>query len=83
MMSARGILRNPALFAGYDEAPWECYNNFIKYSLEYGSSFTTVHRHICFMLSSVSSKYDMLEFENLNSISGIKDFFVDRGFTFN
>lgn len=24
VMSARGLLRNPALFAGYDYTPWEC-----------------------------------------------------------
>lgn len=24
VMSARGLLQNPALFAGYDVTPWEC-----------------------------------------------------------
>jgi tRNA-dihydrouridine synthase 4 len=24
VMSARGLLRNPALFAGYEYTPWEC-----------------------------------------------------------
>lgn len=36
VMSARGLLSNPALFAGYNKCPWGCLERFIYYCIEIG-----------------------------------------------
>jgi tRNA-dihydrouridine synthase 4 len=38
VMSARGILANPALYAGYATAPLECVTDFVKLAIDYGTT---------------------------------------------
>lgn len=30
VMSARGILRNPAMYAGYDDTPFQCIQDWVR-----------------------------------------------------
>jgi len=46
VMSARGILENPALFSGYNRTPWECVEKFMRLSLDYGNNFFIFHHHL-------------------------------------
>ena len=46
VMSARGLLKNPALFAGYDFTPWDCIENFIRLSIAYGTNHFIFHHHL-------------------------------------
>ena len=46
VMAARGLLENPALFAGYDVTPPECIADFLDISLKYGIPFSTFMHHI-------------------------------------
>jgi len=52
VMSARGLLANPALFAGYDAAPIHAIQDFVKLSTAYALPFALAHKHIAFMLES-------------------------------
>lgn len=52
VMSARGLLENPALFAGYENTPQECLKRFIEYSLEYGTSGTIFQHHLAKMIGN-------------------------------
>jgi tRNA-dihydrouridine synthase 4 len=74
IMSARGLLKNPALFLGPEQTPIECIDKFLEYSLDYGSSTKTIHHHMLEMLESILPKKDLREFQDISCISGIIDF---------
>lgn len=70
VMSARGVLSNPALFAGYDTCPWGCIEKFINYCIEYGGlPFQLIQHHIYCMLENkkISRKFlkEMMLTKNL------------------
>jgi tRNA-dihydrouridine synthase 4 len=51
VMSARGLLRNPTLFAKDDDnnkgySSWECIEKFCRLSLEYGTNHFIFHHHL-------------------------------------
>ncbi|KAK9453830.1 hypothetical protein V1511DRAFT_503359 [Dipodascopsis uninucleata] len=50
VMSARGLLANPALFAGYDRTPWKAVEIFCAYASFYGGVF----RHLQFILAEMT-----------------------------
>lgn len=81
VMSARGIMANPALFAGFDHVPLECVIDFLMLNICYGTSakFTIFHNHLLFMISRYLSREDRRHFTDLQSMAGIIDFFVSRG----
>ncbi len=45
VMAARGILENPALFAGHGSAPAECVRRFLKHAVRYPMPFQLVLHH--------------------------------------
>jgi tRNA-dihydrouridine synthase 4 len=49
VMAARGMLENPALFAGYDVTPVECVQKFMGYALRCPIPFELVRHHLCDM----------------------------------
>jgi tRNA-dihydrouridine synthase 4 len=55
-MAARGLLQNPALFAGYDTTPMDCVMEFLDIALKTGMASHTIHQHLMYMLYSVHSK---------------------------
>lgn len=50
VMAARGLLENPALFAGYERTPRACLERFIGYSLQYGTGGATFQHHLARMI---------------------------------
>ncbi|PJF19064.1 tRNA-dihydrouridine synthase [Paramicrosporidium saccamoebae] len=58
VMSARGILENPALFSGSAKTPWECVDRFCELSVQYGSASSIFHHHLSKMTASVLSSGD-------------------------
>lgn len=76
VMTARALLENPALFAGYDQTPWECIEKFIRYSLEYGTQSSIFHHHLAKMTTSIlsPSNHRMLNSLTNASIPAILDF---------
>ncbi|KAF7665109.1 hypothetical protein LDENG_00155000 [Lucifuga dentata] len=53
VMAARGLLANPAMFAGYEETPLECVWDWVDISVEQGTPFTCFHHHLIYMLERV------------------------------
>jgi tRNA-dihydrouridine synthase 4 len=49
VMAARGMLENPAMFAGYDVTPVECVQKFMGYALRCPIPFELVRHHLCDM----------------------------------
>lgn len=46
VMAARGILENPALFAGYERTPVECVQRFMELAVRYPIPFALVLHHM-------------------------------------
>lgn len=52
VMSARDILANPALFAGYDACPWEAVEEFVNCVVRAPLPFKLVVHHVSQMCGS-------------------------------
>ncbi|OCB85971.1 FMN-linked oxidoreductase [Sanghuangporus baumii] len=74
VMSARGLLANPALFSGFEVTPPEAIKNFVHISTGYGLLFPLFHRHLSFMLESQLSRHERAYFNSLCSYAGIIDY---------
>jgi len=73
-MSARGILSNPAMYAGYDHTPLCCLQDWVDMSLGSGVTFSTFHHHLMYMLEHVTSRAEKKVFNTLTSIPGVLDY---------
>ncbi|TEY67458.1 hypothetical protein BOTCAL_0125g00220 [Botryotinia calthae] len=56
VMSARGLLENPALFAGYTSTPWECVDLFMNQVLKQPIPFKLVVHHLSEMCGTDRSQ---------------------------
>ncbi|KAK4015689.1 hypothetical protein OUZ56_030662 [Daphnia magna] len=74
VMAARGILENPAMFAGFSETPIECIKDWIKLALETGVSFTHFHHHLIYMCEKNMSRVDRRYFNALSSTTAVIDY---------
>ena len=59
-MSARGMLENPAMFAGYTTTPACCISDWIHIAMDIGTPFTSFHHHLIYMLEKSLSRYRKL-----------------------
>ncbi|KAJ8292023.1 tRNA-dihydrouridine(20a/20b) synthase [NAD(P)+]-like [Rhodotorula toruloides] len=74
VMSARGLLANPALFAGYSQTPLQAVQEFLDLSISTGLIFPLFHRHVAYMLESrFVNKKDRIGFNGLTSYAGVMD----------
>ena len=48
-MAARGLLENPALFAGFDVTPIGCVEKYIQLATQLGTPSYIIQNHILFM----------------------------------
>ncbi|XP_061781388.1 tRNA-dihydrouridine(20a/20b) synthase [NAD(P)+]-like [Nerophis lumbriciformis] len=74
VMVARGLLANPALFAGYEDTPLECVWDWVDISTQQGTPFTCFHNHLMYMLDRVSSQPERKVFNSLSSTSAVIDY---------
>eukprot|EP00795_Rhopilema_esculentum_P002264 gene2264-17875_t len=56
VMAAQGMLNNPAMYAGFEETPLSCIEDWVEIALSLGTHFTSFHHHLMFMLEKVQSK---------------------------
>lgn len=77
VMSARGLLQNPALFAGYETTPWECIEDYVKLAIGYGTNSFIFHHHLMFMFEDIMSNAERKTFNTLSSIPAILDHLED------
>ncbi|KAJ2162182.1 tRNA dihydrouridine synthase [Coemansia sp. RSA 552] len=73
VMSARGLLQNPALFAGYEYTPLSCVERYVNMALAYGTPTFILHHHIMYMLERVMSNVERRTFNCLTSVPAIVD----------
>ena len=74
VMSARGILENPALYAGYSHTPKDCVKDWIGLSLGCGVTFTQFHSHLIHMLDKVNARTEKRVFNTLSSTPAVLDY---------
>lgn len=77
VMSARGIMINPALFGGHTATPWSCVDDFIQLSMSLGTSLHVFRRHLAFMCSSHIMRAERRRIDNAISIAGVLDVMED------
>ncbi|WVN88276.1 uncharacterized protein L203_103479 [Cryptococcus depauperatus CBS 7841] len=82
VMAARGLLANPALFAGYDKTPKHCVSQFINLGLDYGFNFALFHRHLAYMTEVHLSRAEKVWFNSLMSQASVVDWLLERGIEF-
>lgn len=74
VMAARGILENPAMYAGYSETPIDCIHDWIRLSMESGSCFTHFHHHLIYMCQKILTRAERKYFNSLSSTSAVLDY---------
>lgn len=78
VMVARGLLANPAMFAGYEETPLKCIQDWVNIALEHGTPFTCFHHHLMYMMERITSKQEKKVFNVLSSTSAVLDYLNDH-----
>lgn len=77
-MAARGMLENPALYAGFDRTPWGCVERFVNYAMSYGSNSHIFQHHLADMTGQLFTKKEHRELNECKSIVEIVDWLDDR-----
>ncbi|CAJ0941788.1 unnamed protein product, partial [Mesorhabditis belari] len=74
VMSANGLLENPALFAGHESTPKDCIENFLSITAIHGMTYMLFHQHLIMMLRNVLTPPQRKIFNELSSRPAILDF---------
>jgi tRNA-dihydrouridine synthase 4 len=77
-MAARGMLENPALYAGFDGTPWGCVERYVNYALSYGSNSHIFQHHLAEMTGQIFTKKEHRQLNELKSIVEIVDWLDER-----
>lgn len=80
VMSARGALANPALFAGYQTPPAQLLADYMKYALLYGGMYRIHHHHLAYMAYPLCTKAERKELASIRSMVGLTDWLEQRDF---
>lgn len=67
VMAARGILLNPALFAGYAHTPWSAVELFLQYVGAYGMPTRLVVHHLSEMMACMTTKAERSQLHMLKT----------------
>ncbi|XP_007504175.1 tRNA-dihydrouridine(20a/20b) synthase [NAD(P)+]-like isoform X2 [Monodelphis domestica] len=78
IMVARGLLANPAMFAGYKETPLKCIWDWVDIALEHGTPFMCFHHHLMYMMERITSKQEKKMFNSLSSTTAVLDYLTDH-----
>eukprot|EP00092_Neocalanus_flemingeri_P032204 GFUD01035002.1.p1 GENE.GFUD01035002.1~~GFUD01035002.1.p1 ORF type:complete len:302 (+),score=58.57 GFUD01035002.1:83-988(+) len=74
VMAARGMLENPAMYAGFDTTPDKCVADWIRISLGTGTPFLCFHHHLIYMCEKRTSRADRRIFNSLSSTAAVLDY---------
>ncbi|XP_066995039.1 tRNA-dihydrouridine(20a/20b) synthase [NAD(P)+]-like [Anabrus simplex] len=78
VMAARGILANPALFAGHPTTPLDCVKQWVEIALDYEVPFQAFHHHLQFMMEKILRKKERVFFSSLKTIESILTFLAEH-----
>ncbi|KAJ3194219.1 tRNA-dihydrouridine(20a/20b) synthase [NAD(P)+]-like protein [Irineochytrium annulatum] len=92
-MAARGLLQNPALFAGHGSTPLDAMKAYLKLrlvakriacstkqmdSIGYGTTFFILHHHLMYMLEKAMSRAEKKRFNSLSSTGAVVDYMEEH-----
>jgi len=78
-MAARGLLANPAMFAGHATTPEAVVGDYVYTALQLGSRFEVFHKSLQWMCGDMLNKADRIELNSQASVAGVIDFLRSRG----
>ncbi|XP_059487399.1 tRNA-dihydrouridine(20a/20b) synthase [NAD(P)+]-like isoform X1 [Neocloeon triangulifer] len=78
VMSARGLLQNPALYAGFDRTPLECVRDWFDLAVPTGLSYGCLHRHLEMMLEEQLSAADKRLLHCMNCLPALLEFMQEK-----
>lgn len=78
VMAARGLLENPAFYAGHDYTPKECVASWLRLSIDTGTQFSCFHHHLSYMLEKSLPKSERKFFNSMNSTTAVIDYLEER-----
>lgn len=78
VMAARGMLENPAMYAGYRSTPPQCIRDWVRLALATGTHFTCLHHHLIYMLSSSLNRAERKYFNSLTSTAAVLDYITSN-----
>uniref|UniRef100_A0A0R3S220 tRNA-dihydrouridine synthase n=1 Tax=Elaeophora elaphi TaxID=1147741 RepID=A0A0R3S220_9BILA len=74
IMSADGLLENPAMFAGYTSTPKQCVADWMRLATEHGCPFDLFHQQLMFMLRSSLNSRQRTIFNGLSCYPAVFDY---------
>lgn len=78
IMAVRGVLANPALFAGYSVTPWAAVELFWDLASSYGLPFRITQHHLSQMMDKMISRRHLKEMCELTNLIDLIDWFDDH-----
>ena len=75
VMAVRGILSNPAIFAGYKNTPWKAIELFLHYAISFGLPFRITQHHLSEMLDGVLPRSTLKEMNLHDNLIDTIDWF--------
>ncbi|KAL9959864.1 hypothetical protein ACROYT_G033228 [Oculina patagonica] len=78
VMAARGILNNPAMYAGYNCTSRQCVADWVDIALSIGTPFTCFHHHLMYMLEKVTTKAERRVFSELKSTAAVLEYLSEH-----
>lgn len=75
VMAVRGILANPAIFAGYEKTPWLAIEIFWDLATSYGLPFRIIQHHLSQMLDKVIPRKYLKEMNETTCLVDLIDWF--------
>lgn len=75
VMAVRGILNNPALFAGYEKCPWGAIEKFWDYSTSYGLQFKLIQHHLSCMMEGLIKRKLHIELNECSDLISLLEWF--------
>uniref|UniRef100_A0A914VRZ7 tRNA-dihydrouridine synthase n=1 Tax=Plectus sambesii TaxID=2011161 RepID=A0A914VRZ7_9BILA len=78
VMTARGLLHNPSMYAGEPITSEQCVRDWLDIATETGLHFAQFHQHLIFMLDKLLTKSERRVFNRLPSACAVMDFLENR-----
>jgi len=77
VMAARGMLENPAMYAGFDTTPDQCVADWCRLALTTGTPFICFHHHLIYMCQKRISRAERRVFNTLSSTAAVLDYITN------
>ncbi|GMM31237.1 tRNA dihydrouridine synthase [Martiniozyma asiatica (nom. inval.)] len=78
VMAVRGVLDNPAMFAGFEKCPWGAIERFWDLAMSYGLPFRLMQHHLACMMEGLIDRKWIIELNECESAGDLLDWFDEK-----